>query len=173
MSDKDSLAERLNRLAQQKREEMKAESQVHLTEQQVNDFICNNARDEYEHLLQIIASRVDEVNKSLDQIPPFQFQRNGPYVKQGNSAAFLSFHQAFLNAGPIHFRLSFGREPGGFYADEFSEPPSPERYALEPAMEKNPDHIVWSGDLGEMSSEQLCDFILQHLTEYYLEHTAP
>lgn len=172
MSDKDSLAKRLNQLAQQKRLESEAEAQVQLTEQQITDYICRNARNEYERLLQIISGRVDEVNKSLNQLPSFQFNKNGPYIKQGNSAAFLSFHQDFLNTGPIHFRISFGREPEGFYADEFSAPPTPERYAIEPTMEGNPDHIVWTGDLGEMSSAQLCDFILEHLTEYYLEHTA-
>ena len=172
MNEQESLAQRLNQLAKHKRQEHEAESQVHLTEQQVNDFIIQNAQQEYQRLLGAVAGRVEEVNKSLDQIPPFQFRRNGPYVRQGNSAAYLAFEQIFLNAGPIHFRLSFGREPEGFYADVFSEPPVPKRYALEPAMERNPDRIVWSGDLGEMTSEQLCDFILQHLTEYYLEHTT-
>lgn len=31
-------------------------------------------------------------------------------------------------------------------------------------------HIVWTGDLGEITSEKLADSILEQLTTYYLEH---
>jgi hypothetical protein len=70
-------------------------------------------------------------------------------------------------------QLASGREPQGVYADFFSGPPKPERYKLQPAMEQSPDRIVRIGDLGELTSEQLADFILEHLTEYYLEHKKP
>ncbi|HEV2494547.1 MAG TPA: hypothetical protein VG204_15905 [Terriglobia bacterium] len=170
MGDKESLAERLNRLAQQKKAEEEAEKHVQKTQEEVNQFIFANAMLEFENLLNILERKVSEVNPNLRDLPQFEFSRGGPYVKQGNVAAFLSFIQPILNAPPIVLRLSFGREPQGFYIDFDSSPPEPERYKLQPAMERSLGKLVWVGDLGETPSEQLSDFILNHLTEYYLEH---
>ncbi len=167
MNQHNSFAVHLNQLAEHKRRDYKAAAQAHLA----NYFIVNNARSEYNRLLDIIDMRVNEVNKSLNGIPLFQFRRNGPYVRQGSSAVYLAFRQTYSNSWPIEFQLSFGREPERNYADVFSSPPIPERYALEPAMAKEPDRIIWIGDKGEMTSE-LCDFMLQHLTEYDLERMA-
>ncbi len=171
MTDNDSLADRINRLAKGRRMRQDAEKQAQLTQEQINQFILSNAKPEFDRLLDRLEGRIVQVNKSLQDMPEFQFRRNGPYVRQGNSAVYLNFDQLYTNAGPIHFVLSFGREPEGVYADFFSEPPAPERYYLQPAMEHNPDRIVWMGDLGEMSSDHLCNFVLEHLTEYYLEHS--
>jgi len=172
MDEKESLADRLNRLAQQKKVEQVAQKQAQRTQEEVNQFIFANARPAFDNLLNILENKVSEVNPSLRDLPQFQFRRGGvgPYAKQGNMAAFLSFIQPMINALPIVLRISFGREPEGFYADFDSTPPEPERYQLQPAMERSPDRIVWIGDLGEISSEQVADFILSHLTEYYLEH---
>jgi hypothetical protein len=54
----------------------------------------------------------------------------------------------------------------------FSEADRPEaiRYLLQAAANDNLDGIVWVGDLGELTTEQLCEFILENLTEYYLEN---
>lgn len=172
MTDDESLAQRLNRMVQQKKQQRDAEERVRLTQEEVNDFIFRNARAEYDRFVNLLGRRIADVNPSLQDVPRFELRQNGPYVKQGNSAAFLVFHQMFTNAGPIHFRVSFGREPEGFYMDEFSQPPTPEFYELEPSLEQNPDRIVWTGDLGEMESERLCDFVLEHLTDYYLEHSV-
>lgn len=171
----ESLADRLNRLARSKQQEQEVETRVRRTQEQVNEFILANARPAFDELLNTIARRVDEVNLSLQDLPVFEWRKNGSYVKQGNVAAFLTFHQLFANAGPITFHIAFGREPEGVYAEGFlipgfGDPPEPERYELQPAMEQNPDRIVWTGDLGEMSSEALVDFTLTHLTEYYLNH---
>src|SRR6266851_6482309 len=122
MSD-ESLADRLNRLARQKQEEQETKKRVHRTQEQVEQFILANAKRAFDELLNILEKKVADVNASIEGLPAFEWQRNGPYAKQGNVAAFLSFHQAFTNAGPITFRIAFGREPGGFYIEGFSEPP--------------------------------------------------
>jgi hypothetical protein len=44
------------------------------------------------------------------------------------------------------------------------------RKALKVSFERGLDRILSVGDLGELTSEQLADFILEHLTEYYLAH---
>jgi len=170
MSQDESLADRLNRLAQQKRLELDAEKQIQMTQEQVNQFILREARPEFDRLVTTLEGKIPEVNSALKDLPIFELRKHGPYVKQGNSAAYLSFVQPILNAGPVLLRLSFGREPEGLYADFFSRPPEPERYELQPAMEHSPDRVVWMGDLGEISSAALADFLLTHLTEYYLEH---
>lgn len=172
MSKGDFLADRINRLAKERKAQQDAENQAKLTQEQINQFIISNAKPEFHRLLSALEQKISNINSSLQGVPEFQFRSNGPYVRQGNSAAYLNFEQMFANADPIHFVLSFGREPEGVYADFFSTPPAPERYYLQPAMEHNPDRIVWMGDLGEMSSEQLCDFLLEHLTEYYFEHSS-
>ena len=166
----ESLADRLNRLAQQQKEQHEAETHVQKTQEQVNEFILKNASPEFQRLLDIVGKKVEQVNPSLLALPLFEWRRNGAILKQGNVAAFFSFHQAFTNAGPILFHVSFGREPDGFYLEGFSEPPEPERYQLHAAMAHEPERILWAGDLGEMSSETLADFVLTHLTEYYLCH---
>jgi hypothetical protein len=38
------------------------------------------------------------------------------------------------------------------------------RKALKVSFERGLDRIVWVGDLGELTSEQLAGFILEHLT---------
>lgn len=171
MPDNESLAERLNRLAREKKLEQEAEKQVEKTQDEINQFIIANARSEFDRFVQALEVKVAEVNPALKDLPTFEFTRAGvgPHVRQGNSAAYMTFIQPISNAPPIVLRLSFGRAPG-MYLDFFSEPPEPERYELQPAMESGPDRIVWTGDLGEVSSDQLTDFILNHLTEYYLEH---
>lgn len=171
MPNDESLADRLNRLAQQKKLEHEAEKQVQRTQEQINQYIIANAKPEFDRLLQALEAKISEINPALKDLPLFEFMKGGtsPHVKQGNSAAYLSFMQPVMNAPPILLRLSFGRAPG-MYLDIFSGPPEPERYQLQPAMEAGPDRIVWSGDLGEITSRQLTDFVLNHLTEYYLDH---
>jgi hypothetical protein len=172
MSD-ETLSDRLNRLAKEKKKELEAVNQVRKTQDQVNRFIIENARPAFNGLLELVATRVAAVNSSLQDLPPFEWEPNGAYVKQGNVAAYFTFHQLYVNLGPVSMMISFGREPRGIYADIFSAPPEPERYKLQPAMEQGPDRIVWAGDLGEMSSEVLADFVLTNLTEYYLNHKRP
>jgi hypothetical protein len=170
MTSEESLADRLNRLAQQKRRDQEAEKQVQVTQEQINQFIYREARPEFGRLLEILEEKIPPVNEALKDLPKFELRKSGPYIKQGNAAAYLSFMQPIMNAGPILLRLSFGREPEGMYADFYSRPPEPERYELLPGMERNPDRIVWTGDLGEIASNDLAAFVLTHLTEYYLEH---
>jgi hypothetical protein len=50
----------------------------------------------------------------------------------------------------------------------FEPPPEPERYRLQAAASNSLETIVWTGDLGELTSEKLVDFIIEQLTTYYL-----
>lgn len=171
MPNDESLADRLNRLAQQKKLEHEAEKQVQRTQEQIGQYIVANAKPEFDRFLQALEAKISEINPALKDLPSFEFMKGGisPHVKQGNSAAYLSFMQPVMNAPPILLRLSFARAPG-MYLDIFSGPPEPERYQLQPAMEVEPDRIVWSGDLGDLSSDELVDFVLNQLTQYFLDH---
>jgi hypothetical protein len=59
------------------------------------------------------------------------------------------------------------RNPNNIY---FAEPPAAIRYKLEAAATESLDAIVWTGDLGTLTTAQLSDFILETLTTYYLQH---
>jgi hypothetical protein len=175
MSHSESLSDRLNRLAQQKQREQNAEQQVKLTQEVVTKFIYENSRGEYNHLLSLLDPKITEVNAGLKGIPLFEHPVNAQYVKQQNVAVFFTFDQIGANFGPIRLRISFGREPQGFYLDfDTRGGPEPERYELTPAMETSPDRIVWIGDLAPLpngiSSEKLVEFAIEHLTEYYLSN---
>lgn len=165
MSENDSLSARLNRRAQEKEQEIRAETQVRLTQKEVVKLLCEKAKPEFERLMVIVEDRINSVNPQLEGLPRFEFLKSQHCVKQGNVAAFLLFHQLYANAPPISLMLTFGREPIGMYMG-FS--PEPRRYTMQPGISESNGQIVWTGDLGELSSEMLSDFVLEHLTEYFL-----
>ena len=169
MGEKESLGERLNRLAAEKNLKQETEKQARLRQEQINQFIYRETRPEFERLVQAVEARALATNPALKDLPQFEFCKGGPYVKQGNVAAFLFFSQPIMNAGPISLRLTLGREPQGMYADVFSAPPRPIHNQFQPGMETSPDRIVWIGDSREISSDELADFTLLRLTEYFLE----
>jgi hypothetical protein len=164
----ESLSERLNRLAKQKIQKIEAESVVRLTHEDDSTFLYENARPEFDRLLALIEASVALVNIDLQDLPPFEFKRDGPYIRQGDMAASLTFSQVYTSTGAITLELAFGREPENVYMDFVAGPPKIKRYRLSPAVRTDPTRIVWSGDLDNMTSEEVADFTLEHLTEYFL-----
>jgi hypothetical protein len=166
----DSLADRLKRLSQQHAQMQRGETDARNFQQKVNAFISDHSRPEYERLLAVIAKRVGEVNPEIGDLPKFQVTQGGATVEQGNTAAYLHFDKPIINAPDNALLISFGSQRNmiAMFLDE--RPPTPDRYRLQAAASDSLDRIVWVGDLGELTSEQLADFVLEHLTEYYLEH---
>jgi hypothetical protein len=166
----DSLADRLKRLSQQHAQIQRGETDVRNFQEKVNAFVSEHSRREYERLLAVITKRAGEVNPEIGDLPKFQVTQNGATIEQGNTAAYLHFDKPILNAPDNALLVSFGaqRNMVAMFFDE--PPPTPDRYRLQAAASDSLDRIVWVGDLGELTSEQLADFVLEHLTEYYLEH---
>jgi hypothetical protein len=163
----DSLAERLKKLAEQQAKGQAAEHEVRSLQERVNAFISDNARPEYDRLQLQLQKRINEVNPDIGDLPPFQFNPGTRMIQQGNCVAFLNFDKPILNGPQNQLMISFGPHPHNIY---FDEPPPATRYRLHAAATDSVDSIVWVGDLGELTSAQLSDFILEHLTQYYLEH---
>ncbi len=161
----DTLSDRLKRLAEEKRASETREQQGRTFQERVNDFITNNARPEYERLVILIQKRIAEVNPALGDLP--QFQYSPLMIQQGNAVAATYFDKPIFNMPNNALLLSFGPHPNAMY---FSEPPPSRRYRLQAAASDSLDRIVWTGDLGELETEQLADFVLEHLTQYYLDH---
>jgi hypothetical protein len=167
---RDPLADRIQKLAEARAAAKNAEASVTSTQAEAQKFLYENARPQYEHVLKILQDRIQTVNPQIQAVPQYVYSTGQHCVVQGNVAAYLLYSQLILNAGPINLRISFGAQPRAFYIDR-SSAPRPEHYTLEPAVEKEVAFkIVWMGDLGKLTSEQLAEFVLQHLTEYFLDH---
>lgn len=164
----DSLADRLKKLSQQHAEVERVEADVKDFHEKVNTFITERSKPEYEQLLTVIKGRVEEVNPHIDDLPKFQIAQNGATIEQGNAAAYLHFDKPIVNAPNNALLVSFAPHRNAMYF--VGPPPEPDRYRLQAAASDSLDRIVWVGDLGELTSKQLADFILEHLTEYYLQH---
>jgi|ERR1700723_214314 len=165
----DPLAERLKKLAQQHSHDQQAEADTRNFQEKVNTFISERSRPEYENLLNVVGKRIGIVNPNIGDLPKFEVTQNGSAIQQGNVAAYIHFDKPILNLPNNALLISFGSVPNAMYFDE-SDRPTPDRYRLQAAATNGIDRIVWVGDLGELTSEQLADFILEHLTEYYLAH---
>jgi hypothetical protein len=164
----ESLADRLKRLSQQRSNEQDAELETKKFQERVNTFISDQSRPEYDRLLTTIRNRIEEINPEIGDLPKFQVVQNGEIIEQGNTAAYLNFDKPILNAPNNALLVSFGAHRNAMYV--LSSPPAPERYRLQAAGSNELDRIVWVGDLGELTSEKLADFIIEQLTRYYLEH---
>lgn len=164
----DSLADRLKRLSRQHAQEERADSDARDFQERVNAFITEQSRPEYERLLAVIKKRVQDVNHQIGDLPQFQLVQSGATVEQGNAAAYLLFDKPIVNAPNNALLVSFGPHRNAMYF--FEPPPAHVRYKLQAAASDSLDRIVWIGDLGELTSDQLAEFILEHLTEYYLQH---
>jgi hypothetical protein len=164
----ESLADRLKRLSEQQTREQNAEVETKKFRERVNAFISDQSRPEYDKLLALIRSRVDEVNPQIGDLPAFQVIQNGAAIQQGNAAAYMNFDKPYLNLPNNALLISFGSCPGAMYS--FDQPPEPERYRLQAAGSDSLDRIIWVGDLGELTSEKLADFVIEQLTRYYLQH---
>lgn len=165
----DPLAERLKKLSEQHTREQQAEADTRNFQEKINAFISEQSRPEYERLLVVLKNRTGEVNPKIGDLPKFDVVQNGSTILQGNVATYVHFDKPILNLPNNALLISFGSHPNAMYFFE-SERPSPVRYRLQAAASNSLDRIVWVGDLGELTSEQLADFILEQLTEYYLEH---
>lgn len=166
----DPLAERLKKLSEQHTKDQHAEADARNFQEKVNTFISERSRPEYERLLTVIKRRAEEVNPKIGDLPKFQITQNGSTVGQGNVAAYVHFDKPILNLPNNALLISFGSQPNAIYMFDESARPEPVRYRLQAAASDSFDRIVWIGDLGELTSEQLADFLLEHLTEYYLTH---
>ncbi|HET9183640.1 MAG TPA: hypothetical protein VFP59_16010 [Candidatus Angelobacter sp.] len=164
----DQLADRLKRLAEQHARGQEAEQDQIDFQKRVNSFISDHARPEYDRLLGLIQNRVKELNPQIGDLPPFVFNVGQQIVEQGNAAAYVIFDKPIINQPNNALLVSFGPHRNAMFF--FDDPPAPVRYRLQAAASDAIDRIVWMGDLGELTSEQLADFILEHLTAYYLEH---
>jgi hypothetical protein len=163
----DSLADRLKRLAEQQAKGLEAEKDQRDFQDRVNKFISDNARPEYERLLGLIKSRVEELNPQIGDLPQFRFNPGQQTLEQGNAAAYLFLDKPILNMPNNALLISFAPQRNVMY---FDNPPAPIRYRLQAAASDNLGQISWVGDLGELTSAQLADFVIEHLTTYYLEH---
>jgi hypothetical protein len=162
----DPLADRLKRLSEQHGKQHQAEVDIGTRQKSIDDFISGRSPGEYERLLTLISKRIDEVNPEIGDLPSFKVTRKGE-IEQGNAGAYLNFDKPILNAPNNRLMISFAPHRDAMYS--FTPRPAPERYQLQATASTGLEHIVWAGDLGELTSEKLADFILEHLTSYYLE----
>lgn len=165
----DSLADKLKQLAEQHAKGKQAEQDVQAFQERVNKYISDNARGEYENLLRLLKERADKVNPTLGTLPQFVVRHQ--QVQQGNMAAYLTFDKPFMNMPSNVLVVSFGAVPNSaIMLGIFGPPPEPVRFRMQAAAADDFSEIVWTGDLGEIKSEQLVDVVLEQLTTYYLKH---
>ena len=163
----DSLADRLKRKLEQQARGQQEEQSVRGLQERANAFISDNARPEYERLQSQLQTQIELVNPSIGQLPPFQFVQGSGMIQQGNCVAYIHLDKPIVNQPNNQLLVSFGPHPNNIY---FDDPPAPIRYRLHAAVNNSIDKIVWVGDLGELTTAQLSEFILETLTDYYLEH---
>lgn len=164
----ESLSDRLKRLSEEDAKQQRTEIDATKFQEQVNKFISEHSRPEYDRLLAIIKGRVEEINPEIGDLPKFQLAQNGQEIIQGNATAYLNFDKPILNLPNNALLISFAPHRNAMYF--IDEPPAPERYRLQAAASNSLDAINWVGDLGELKSEKLADFIIEQLTRYYLAH---
>ena len=165
----DSLADRLRRLAEQERRGREAEQEVANFQERVNNFISDKAQPEYDRLLSMLKKRLEEINPNLGtDLPQFEFNLSSRMIQQGNSVAMIHFDKPIMNRPDNALLVSFGPHPHAHYFLE--APPASKRYRLQAAGSDSLDRIVWVGDLGELETQQVVEFIIESLTTYYLEH---
>jgi hypothetical protein len=166
----DSLAERLKRLADAQANEQKAEDDVKAFQARVNQFISDHARGEFAKLQDQLKSQSEAVNPHLgDDLPKFQWNGGSQFVQQGNFVAGIHFEKPISNSPANRLTISIGPNPFGMYAPWF-RPPKPIVRRLQAAATNELDGIVWTGDFGEVTTEELVGIILESLTAYYLEN---
>jgi hypothetical protein len=163
----DSLANRLKKIADEKKLEEAAGEDRIAFQRRVDDLITKNAQPEYENLLRTIERLVAEVNPSLGDLPRFQFSRGTFNLQQGNCVSSVRFTKPYINEALNRLHIAFGTHPHAMYIDQ---PPEPDRYEFVAAATDALDGIVWIGDLGEMTTEELGTFVVERLTVYYLDH---
>ncbi len=165
----DNLANRLKALAQEHARGKQAEVDQHKFQEQVNAFISDHARPEYDNLIRLLKERAEQMNSSLADLP--KFVPGGYLIQQANMALYFHFDKPIMNSPENALVFSIGPAPNTMYF--LGPPPEPLRYRLHAAASDDLSGIVWLGDLGEVKSAQLVDIMLEQLTVYYLEHKQP
>ncbi len=166
MSD---FAERLRKLADAKNDQAAADESAVAFQDRVNKFIALHARAEYERLRGELEAKVLEVNPNLGDLPKYEFMQGNAMVQQGNCIASLYFDMPYTDLPSNQLLVGFGVHHMAMYFDE-QDRPQPIRYKLHAAADDALTGIVWVGDLGEISTSRLVEFILENLTVYYLEN---
>jgi len=165
----ESLSDRLKRLASERRVVQDAQEEIRAAQQRADVFISNHARSEFEKLQVALKSLVEEANPTLSDLPKYQTFANGK-IQQGNYVAMTHFDKPIADSSENRLIVSFGPHPQGVYF--FTEPPASRVMHLYAGCNDSIDAILWMGDLGELSTSQLAETILEGLTRYYLEHAV-
>jgi hypothetical protein len=114
----------------------------------------------------LLKERAEEMNSSIGDLP--KFVPGGYLIQQSNMALYFHFDKPIMNRPDNALLFSVGPAPNTMYF--FNAAPEPQRYRLQAAASDDVSSIVWVGDLGELTSPQLVDIMLEQLTIYYLEH---
>jgi hypothetical protein len=162
----DSLADRLKKKAEERRLAEQSARDTIAFQEQVNAYISDHAQTEYDSVLVQLKERIGKVNADLGELPPYQWQ--AMMIVQGNCVASLAFTKPIVNRPNNQLLVAFGMHPQAIYFME--ERPEPVRYRMHAAATDTLDGIVWVGDADELTSAQLVEFVLENLTEYYLQH---
>lgn len=89
-------------------------------------------------------------------------------IQQGNYVASLYFEKPISNRSVNRLLVSFGPHPEGMYF--LTEPPESRRFQLYAGCNDAIDEILWMGDFGELSTNQLAEVVLEGLTRYFVDH---
>jgi hypothetical protein len=162
----DNLADRLKNLAAEHARGKQAEVDQQKFIEKVNSFISDHARQEFDNFVRLLKERAEQMNSDLGDLP--KFVPGGYFVQQGNMALYYHFDKPIMNRPDNRFMLSVGPAPNTMYF--LGPPPAPARYQLQAAASDEMSSIVWVGDLGEVTSAQVVDVMLEQLTVYYLQH---
>ena len=164
----DNLADRLKSLAREHARGKQAEIDQQKFQERVHTFISDNARSEYDNLIRLLKACAEQMNSSLGDLP--RFVPSAYFLQQGNMALYFHFDKPIINRPDNALVFSVGPMPNTMYF--LGAPPSPVRYRLQAAASDDLTSIVWVGDLGELTSAQLVDVVLEQLTVYYLQHKS-
>lgn len=162
----DNLSDRLKNLAAEHAKGKQAETEHQKFIEKVNTFISDNARTEFDSFVRLLKARAEQMNTEIGDLP--KFEPGGYFIEQGNMALYYHFDKPIMNAPDNRFLLSIGPGPNTMYF--FEHPPAPVRYQLQAAASDDLTCVVWTGDLGEVTTAQVVDTMLEQLTMYYLEH---
>lgn len=162
----DSLGDRLRQKAEEVRSEEQQARDRRASQEKANEFISEHARSAYEQFLQELQRQIQEVNSEIGSLPPFIWQ--GMMVQQGNCIASFSFYQPYTNRPENRLQIGIGTHPNAMY---FEGRPDPIRYELQAVATGQLDGIVWTQSYGEeLDNRGLAEFVLENLTDYYLQH---
>lgn len=163
----ESLADRLKRLASERKTPRDAEQRLREARARAEAFISDHAQPEFAKLQARLKSLIEEVNPTLINLPKYQLGANG-MIQQGNYVVMLYFDKPISNRSDNRLLVSFGPRPQG--ASFSIEAPESRHFELHAGYNHAIDEIRWMGDFGELSTNQLAEVILESLTRYCLDY---